>query len=248
MKAYSRGVALPETALVIGFAMLLIFGITELALLAYTEASAEGAAFIGGHQVAINASGDATTDKTTFMNAIASPFPRIHSGDVTLSYPSGNVQVVVRKDVPGIYPLGGGAMPTFSIYGMHIEPMSAPSPNPTPQSLFAVRATLANYCYYTGTGSATRCDATHPLYIAQYDNLNNTGGGSSGQLGEWKCRQNLFPDYGGGSGQYFPAAYPTGKGGKGTTYDPSPSNSKFGEKSLYAFDSQYSLWGVQASC
>ena len=47
MKA-SRGGALPETAVILGVALTLIFGTFELGLIGFTQLSSDGAAFVSG--------------------------------------------------------------------------------------------------------------------------------------------------------------------------------------------------------
>jgi hypothetical protein len=65
---WSRGAALPETAVVLGVALTLIFGTFELGLIGFTQLSSDGAAFVAAHASVLGNDPGA---------AIAAPFPHI---------------------------------------------------------------------------------------------------------------------------------------------------------------------------
>jgi hypothetical protein len=72
---WSRGAALPETAVVLGVALTLIFGTFELGLIGFTQLSSDGAAFVAAHASVLGNDPNA---------AIAAPFPHIPSGALSI--------------------------------------------------------------------------------------------------------------------------------------------------------------------
>lgn len=247
----NRGVALPETAMIIGMALTLIFGIAELALLGFAQSQVEGAAFVAAHSAAINSSGDPATDKTYAMSVLASPFPQVRASDVDLSYPTsapGTIQAVVSKNPIVLSFPGGAAMVAgggnpVNVTGIDMEPASVPSQAATPASAIAVQSTLANYCVPVVKYGTATC-ISRSLYIAQYDNITGNGNGANGQFAEWNCRYKLFPNAPSNKVTY-PSSMPA-DGGPGSQWD--PASSSFNEKALYAFDTTTSQWGSKASC
>lgn len=260
------GVALPETAVVVGVILLLTFGLADIALMGYVQATTQGAAFIAARNAALTTSGDQSADQTTARSVIATPFPNIKASDVALSYVNNNsaVQVLVTKTAGGLFYPGGAALianPVASpkVGAAAIEPfLASPSPQPstTPPSGVAVQGVLSNFCYPNPTPDPAAtpapspqpswtCDQNHPVYVTQYDNNATQGNGSNGQFAEWNCRYNLFPNSP-GSTHVFPSAIPTG--GPGSVWDPNPSNPNFIAANLYAFDYKVSSWGAAASC
>lgn len=246
-----RGVALPETAMIIGMALVLLFGIAELALLGFAQSQVEGAAFVAAHSAAINSSGDAATDKTYAMGILASPFPQVRASDVDLTYPAsapGTIQAVVSKNPIVLSFPGGAAMVPgggnpVNVTGIDLEPASVPSPGATPVSAIAAQSTLVNYCVPVVKYGAATC-VTRSLYLAQYDILTGSGNGANGQFAEWNCRYKMFPNAPSNKVSY-PSSMPA-DGGPGSQWD--PSSSSFNQKPLYAFDASTSQWGSKASC
>lgn len=246
-----RGMALPETALIIGMALMLIFGIAQLALLGFAQAQVEGAAFVAAHSAAINSSGNAASDKAYAVGVLSSPFPQVRASEVDLTYPAsapGTIQAVVSKN-PIVFSFPGGAAMIagggnpVNVTGIDQEPASVPAPAATPVSAIAAQSTLENYCTPTVKYGAATCVA-RPLYLAQYDILTGSGNGANGQFGEWDCRYKLFPNAPSNKVTYPPAM--PANGGPGSQWD--PSSSSFNQKGLYAFDTATSQWGSRASC
>lgn len=248
----NAGTTLPETLIVIGIVLALLFGVTQLTLLGYNQSAAVGAAFVGAHAAGINSSGSAATDQTYAQGIIAPPFPNVAKANTVLTYPAGSntLQVVVTQQGQGLTLSPNGialqnlaAPPTPSLEGVDIEPVvTAGSINNTTSSLFGVQALLANYCT-----AAKVCTATHPLYIGQYDVPSaSCNGNCGGQFAEWACRQGLFP---GGSSNSInvssPPAWPSTRPAPSSIYD--PANASFELANLYAFDTQTSSWNTQSS-
>jgi hypothetical protein len=134
---FSRGAAMPETVIVLGLSLTLLFGTFELGLIGYTQLSADGAAFVAAHASVLG---------NDPVAAIASPFPIANGANVTVTqnapdttsvpvdYQSGQaqqnsrhggVQVVrpshtqVTVDQTG--GLSGGVLGQFDIAGAFIE-------------------------------------------------------------------------------------------------------------------------------
>jgi hypothetical protein len=86
---WSRGAALPETAVVLGVALTLIFGTFELGIIGFTQLSSDGAAFVAAHASVLGNDPNA---------AIAAPFPHIPSDALSIKPIQSN-----RTDVPVDY-------------------------------------------------------------------------------------------------------------------------------------------------
>lgn len=262
----SRGVAVPETAMIIGMAMILIFGVVELVLLTFAQSSAIGAAFAGARNAALNGS---TSQSQAYTTAVQPAFPHVAPSEFTLTQTThGTVLGQVTKNAPGLaYPGGGplipGAQTTVQVNGFDEEPFTGPSSYPSPSAL-AIQASLGNFCNGVGGACSSPGGVAHPMYISQYDNLTNVFNGNNGQFGEWSCRYNLYSALVQGANAYFPPTMPT----PGPNYD--PSNAAFGNGSgkdtnpggknqvsapvsnnqaaLYYWDAYPNLWGTEALC
>ena len=238
-----RGTAMTETAIVVSMAMLVLSGTMQLAIAGYSQASTEGAAFVGAHAASVNASGTLSTDQAYGLSVAKTGFPGIGTAPstFTMSYPTTNsIQVIVTSNAGGLL-LVPGAAQTISTSAGVIEPILADQVQlTTTTSGVAIQAKLVNYCASNKKGLMTCPIGGTSMYIAQFDNIDGNGNGSNGQFAEWNCRPGLFPAYG---GSYFPTIIP--KGGAGSAYD--PSSATFGEASLYAFDSS-NQWGSASSC
>ncbi|MEA2663761.1 MAG: hypothetical protein QOI11_705 [Candidatus Eremiobacteraeota bacterium] len=134
---FSRGAALPETVVVLGLSLTLLYGTFELGLIGYTQLSADGAAFVAAHAAVLGNDPSA---------AIASPFPMANGAKVTLTqnppedtnvpvdYQSsqaqqnnrhGGVQVVrpsrTQVTIGQTGGIGGGVLGQFDVAGAFIE-------------------------------------------------------------------------------------------------------------------------------
>ncbi len=254
MKAPSRGTAMIETAIVLSMVLLLLYGTMQIAIWGYSQATTEGAAFVGAHAASVNSSGSASTDQTYGISVANLAFPNLSASgggspfNFTLTYPTTNTiqAIVTNSSVTGLLLLPKASQ-TVSVSGGDIEPILANSGNGgSTFGGFGVQATLYNYCYFDNKKNPQCPSSGTPIYIAQYDDIYGKGNGKNGQFAEWNCRPALFPAWGSG---YFPTSYSsiTVKTGAQSTYDPG-AGSSFGEASLYQFDSQSSKWGSQSSC
>lgn len=244
-----RGTAMIETAIVLSMVLVILYGVMQIAIWGYSQATTEGAAFVASHAASINSSGSQAADQTYGGTVASMAFPGVTSGNwsLSLTYPQTNViqTIVSNNAITGLYMVPNAAS-TISVRGGDIEPILANKSDQIPtNSGFGVQAVLTNYCYWQNK-STSRCTA-RTMYLAQYDDIYGKGNGANGQFAEWNCRPGLFPTYG-TNGSYFPAAYPAG--GYNSIYDPASSNFGTGytEASLYSFDTQTSKWGTQSSC
>ncbi len=128
---------MPETVVVLGLSLTLLFGTFELGLIGYTQLSADGAAFVGAHASVLG------NDPTA---AIASPFPIAAGAKVTVTQNApdttdvpvdfqssqsqqnsrhGGVQVVrpshTQVTVDQSAGLNGGVLGQFDVAGAFIE-------------------------------------------------------------------------------------------------------------------------------
>ena len=231
-----------ETAIVVTMALLVITGAMQLAVAGYSQATTEGAAFVGAHAAAINSSGSLSSDKSYGLSVANKGFPGIPAAQFSMTYPTTNtIQVIVQSSAGGLLFVPGAAGKMQTAGGV-IEPILANiSDLQSTTSGVGIQATLWNYCASNkGKGAITCPAAGTPIYIAQFDNIDGNGNGTNGQFAEWNCRPAMFPPFGIG---YFTTTIP--KGGVGTLYD--PGSGTFFEAGLYKFDSS-TQWGKAASC
>lgn len=217
-----RGTALPETALTIGLALLLVLGSAQMAILGYTQISADGAAFIAAHTQSENPSANGVTTATTVFNNFSS------SNFSTPSPSPSMIPFSVTKSMSG-FSLMPGLASSYSVTGKDVEysPAGAGA-TPAPFS-FGVTATINNYC---GNPHAN-CflPSTYSIYLAQGVG-NGNGNGSNGIWSEWRCHQQYYAQLNWSTTAY-PGNYNGIKGSK--TYDPFTSNSV--ENNIYSWDS-----------
>jgi hypothetical protein len=182
MRRTSRGLALPETALVIGFSLLVILGAAQMTLIGYNQVAVDGAAFVAAHTAAQNPAANGTT-------AALSVFTQLTAGAFTTPspQPTRRVQVSVQRSVGGFTLLPGGRA-TFTVQGADIEYAPAQTyASPAPYA-FSVTATLYNYCDPTGNCSLP---SSHSIYLAQNVGTGH-GNGVNGIFAEWQCHQKYF--------------------------------------------------------
>jgi hypothetical protein len=220
--ASTRGTALPETALTIGLALLVVLGAAQMAIIGYTQISADGAAFIAAHTRAQNPSANGITTATGV-------FSQFSSSNFSTPSPSPSmIPMSVSKTLPG-FSLMPGLASTYTVTGKDVEYAPAGgAATPAPFS-FSNNATLLNYCDPHGN---CFLPATYTMYLAQGVG-NGNGNGANGIFSEWRCHQKYFASVN------WPATRPQGgynnsiKGDK--TLDPYTSSSV--EGNIYGWDS-----------
>lgn len=218
---HDRGTALPETALTIGLALLLVLGAAQMALLGYTQISADGAAFVAAHTQAQN---PGANGKTWASNV----FSNISTSDFTNPSPQASlVPMAVTKSVAG-FPLMPGLASNYSVSGKDLEyAPDAAGATPAPYE-FGATAKLLNYC----VSNTTDCDlpSNYTIYLAQGVG-NGNGNGSNGIFSEWRCHQKYYAQL-----NWSQMSYPDGYAAiQGSKYDPLKNNSL--ENNIYSWDS-----------
>lgn len=222
MKRFVRGTALPETALTVGLALLLVLGAAQMTIIGYTQISADGAAFVAAHTQAQNPNANGETTATSvFSNFDTSNFesPAPQSSMVPMS---------VTKSIAG-FSLMPGMASSYSVTGKDLEyAPDAAGATPAPYA-FGVSASLQNYC----VPNSTDCDlpSSYSIYLAQGVG-NGNGNGSNGIFSEWRCHQRAYAQLN-WSQMSYPDGYSAIAGSK--TYDPLTNNST--ENNIYGWDS-----------
>lgn len=223
---HSRGTALPETALTIGLALLLVLGAAQMTIIGYTQVSADGAAFVAAHAQAQNPNANGETAATSvFSNFSTSNFdnPSPESSMVPMS---------VTKSVTG-FPLMPGLASSYTVTGKDLEyAPEAAGATPAPY-VFSVSATLKNYCA-PGSSSCSLPNTTYTIYLAQGVG-NGNGNGSNGIFSEWRCHQQYYAKLNWSQNSYESYAQIQSSNSTAKVFDPQTSNSI--ENSIYGWDS-----------
>jgi hypothetical protein len=207
-----RGVALPETALMIGLALLLILGAAQLAILSITQLSADGGAFVAAHMLAQ----EPTSSPLATVQGI---FPGIKAGNLSASNAGSNLEQATVTTSAGGFSLPGFPS-SFSITGSDLEVAPAAVDAAAQTYTFGATAQLLNWCPY---GNTCTYPSTRSIYIAHQ--LSTGGNGVNGQFSEWICHSNYL------SSLSFPANRPT----PGPTWNPLSTSSGV-EYTIYSWD------------
>jgi hypothetical protein len=220
---HSRGTALPETALTIGLSLLLVLGAAQMAILGYTQISADGAAFIAAHTNAQNPSANGITTATGV-------FSQFSSSNFSTPSPSPSmVPMSVSKAVGG-FSLMPGLASTYTVTGKDVEYApagGAATPAPFEFSIGTNElATLLNYCAPHGN---CFLPSNYGIYLAQGVG-NGNGNGVNGTFSEWRCHQRYYASVNWPSTR--PANYNAIKGDK--VLDPATNSSV--EGNIYGWD------------
>ncbi len=224
-----RGVAIPETALMIGFTMLVLFAAVRLALVAYLQTQTDGSAYIAAHTVGQNPQSSLAADQTYAAKVVQSVFPHVAASGLGLATTAGTVSGSAVQTADGL-PLPG-APSTIALTSHTIEPIAQATPGTVAPFTFAAAALLSNYCRTPGQAyqSPTLCAAqqTYQIYVAQ--NMSAQGNGQQGVNGrftEWLCHSNYYSSVG------FPSQRP--QGGTNSAWD--PNNHQSSEYPIYQWD------------
>jgi hypothetical protein len=219
--AHARGAALPETAITISLALLLVLGAGQMAIIGYTQVSADGAAFIAAHAQSEDPSANGVTYATSvFSNFSSSNFAAPTAAPSMVPY-------TVTKSIAGFAMMPGLAS-SYSVTGKDVEYRPAGSgATPAPFEFSIPAEYLKNYCNPT---VACSLPSNHTIYLAQGVN-NGNGNGVNGTFSEWQCHQQYYAKVN------WPNARPNGysaiQGDK--TLDPYQNNSV--ENNIYSWDS-----------
>lgn len=218
MKRSSIGAALPETALILSVALIVLFGASQMAVIGFTQAAADGASFVGAHALAIDPAASAPS-------VIQSIFPQFKSTDVAAPGSTTNFQSqTVSKTVDG-FPLQQ-LSPTYTITGSDIE-LKPQGAGQAPQafSFGAASTSILNFC---NPSKACSAPSSRSVWLAQTVDTTGNGQGWNGPFKEWRCHQQYFAQLN------FPSTRPGG-GLTGSVYDWRASGSR--ESAIYGWDS-----------
>lgn len=213
MIVYTRGAALPETALVLGLSLVLMLGAVQSTILGYSQVSADGAAFVAAHSTAINSSASGSS-------VVASVFPNFSPDSVNVSAGTGTQQATISKTVDGFIMIPGLAS-SYQLNGADTEFAPDGSTQAPHDFTFGIDATLNNYC--TTAGSC----APRSIYLAQYVDTQSGSNGWNGPFAEWRCHQQYYASVN------WPSQRPAG-GLAGSAYDPESPKSL--EYPIYQWD------------
>jgi hypothetical protein len=194
----ARGTALVETAFVMGIVLMIVFGGIQLSVLAFTQASQDGAAFTAAHAYAANP-GAGVAGATAAAHGI---FSHVPASAITVTPAGTGVSATVTGSAQGL-PVPGTPS-TFTLNAVAAEPLGSATPAPgATQYPFAVTATLSNY--YTPAGASKpsysiglaqtfvsrNCDATGGNQGCD-GNHQYSGNGTTLRFAEWTCRGGLY--------------------------------------------------------
>ena len=227
--AVRRGVAIPETALMIGFTMLILFGAVRLTIVAYLQAQSDASAYIAAHTVAQNPQGSLAADQSYAVKVIQSVFPHVQTSRLSLTTSGTSVSGSLAQTTDGL-PVPG-APSTITLNAHAVEPIAQTTPGTVAPFTFSTNANLSNYCATPAAPyqSPTLCPAqqTYQIYIAQATSAQGNGQqGINGRFTEWICHSNDYASVG------FPSQRP--QGGAGSLWD--PANSQSTEYAIYQWD------------
>lgn len=207
----SRGVALPETALLIGLALMLILGASQLAILSVTQLSADGGAFIAAHMLA-------EEPTSSPLATVQSVFPGIKAGNLSASNAGQNLEQATVTTSAGGFSIPG--MPSsFSITGSDLEVAPAAVDAAAQTYTFGATAQLNNWCPYQ---SVCTYPSVRSIYIAH--TLSTGGNGVNGQFAEWSCHSTALAAL----------RFPNNRPSPSSSWNPLDSHSQ--EYNIYSWD------------
>ncbi len=115
MSRRDRGNAVPETALVISFTLLVLYGTIQLATTAFYQISADGASFVGAHDTVQSVGDPTSANASNAASSGSSAFEKIITGSISAMNPSSSTfETDVSQQVPGISELGESTPLTIS--------------------------------------------------------------------------------------------------------------------------------------
>lgn len=177
-----RGTALPETALTIGLSLLLVLGAAQMALLGYTQISADGAAFVAAHTEAENPSANG-------VNAATNVFSQFSSSNFSNPSPSPALVPMSVSKAMGGFSLMPGLASSYTMTGKDVEYAPAGgAATPAPFSFSIPNETLLNYCDPHGN---CFLPSNYTMYLSQGVG-NGNGNGANGIFSEWRCHQRYY--------------------------------------------------------
>jgi hypothetical protein len=197
----------------IGLALMLILGATQVAILSVTQLSADGGAFVAAHMLAAEPT-------SSPLATVQSIFPGIKAGNLSASNAGANLEQATVTTSAGGFSLPGFPS-SFPITGSDLEVAPAAVDIAAQTYTFGATAQLLNWCPYLQN------NCTYPsvrsIYIAH--TLSTGGNGVNGQFAEWSCHSSKLATLS------FPANLPT----PGPRWDPLDTRSG-SEYDVYSWD------------
>ncbi len=172
-----RGTALVETAFVMSIVLIVLFGSMQLAVLAFTQTSQDGAAFVAARAYAEYPAGGAASANT----AAHKIFSHVPVSAFVVTPGAGQVAVGVAGAATGLPVPGTPA--TFAVNSLASEVLAGAG-----GGSFGVTATLLNY--YTSPGdnyAVAGLLQPRPVLLAQ-----TFGTVAGSRYAEWYCRQAVY--------------------------------------------------------
>jgi hypothetical protein len=121
--ARERGLAVPETALVISFALLMLNAVVGLAQLNFMQLSADGATFVASHDVSATTGAPTTADVGGAQSAATGAFKKVLASAISVAVPNKTTfETDVTQNVPGFSTLG--LSPAIAVQSRLIEQTS----------------------------------------------------------------------------------------------------------------------------
>ncbi len=172
-----RGTALVETAFVMSLVLMVLFASFQLAVLAFTQTSQDGAAFVAARAYAENPSAGAAPAEA----AAHKIFSHVPVSAFVLTPVAGQVAVGVTGTGNGLPVPGTPA--SFGLSSIASEPVA-----PAAGAGFSVSDTLQNYFTSPGDNYAVGgLLQSRPILVAQ-----TFGSVSGSRYAEWYCRQAVY--------------------------------------------------------
>jgi len=177
----SRGAVMVETALTIGISLLVVLGSGQMALIGYTQLSADGAAFIAAHTAASN-------PNANNMSAARSVFKNVDVGDFSTPSPQPKLDPILVSKVVGGFSLVPGLASSYPVLGKDVEYQAAAANATASSYAFDTNnSVLHNYC-----APGNSCVISNLcIYLASSIGTGN-GNGANGQFAEWRAHQRIF--------------------------------------------------------
>jgi TadE-like protein len=180
----NRGTALVETAFVMSIVLMIIFGSIQLSVLAYTQVSQDGAAFVASRTYAQ----DPAAGTVGAAAAAHTVFTHVPAAAIAVTPSANAVSVVVTGASNGLPVAGSPA--TFAVNAHVNEPGGAATPAPASPYPFSATATLQNYFTSPGdTYAVAGLNQPRTILLTQSVALSKPAGS---RFAEWYCRAAVY--------------------------------------------------------
>ena len=183
-KKNGRGVALPETALMMGLFFLLLFGSINMALLGFSQMEADGATYIAARAAVANPS----SAPSAAASAVANIFPHLTGGTLSVQTIGNLVQATYQGTSPGLLLLNNKGTGNFNIYSREVEPTMGSSSN-------IGTALGSQYPYTVGSSGLVALNnhgSTYNIWLAQTIKIVSSASCNNGKIGKGKSTTTCY--------------------------------------------------------